>query len=136
VRNKEGQALRNSHVVGFFRRICKLLFFGIKPVFVFDGGAPALKRQTLANRAQRREGRKEDATRTAGKMLALQMRRRAIIETEREKMGMADTGGDELGDNVVYYGELDLKPEERNRKFRKTDQYHLPNLEFPLEYDL
>src|ERR1700721_1762712 len=90
VRDKEGNALRNSHIVGFFRRICKLLFFGIKPVFVFDGGAPALKRQTLASRAQRREGRKEDATRTAGKMLALQMRRRAMMENEREKLGIGD----------------------------------------------
>src|SRR3954469_17945720 len=85
VRDKDGNALRNSHIVGFFRRICKLLFFGIKPVFVFDGGAPALKRQTIAARAARREGRKEDATRTAGKMLALQMRRRAQMENEREK---------------------------------------------------
>src|SRR5271168_5191477 len=111
VRDKEGNALRNSHVVGFFRRICKLLFFGIKPVFVFDGGAPALKRQTLANRVRRREGRKEDASRTAGKMLALQMRRRAIQETEREKFG--DVQGDQLGDDVVYFGEIDMKPEER-----------------------
>ena len=134
VRDKEGQALRNSHIVGFFRRICKLLFFGIKPVFVFDGGAPALKRTTLAARAQRREGRKEDATRTAGKMLALQMRRRAIEETEREKMGVTeDMEGDQMGEDVVYFGEVDLRPEERKRKFRKTDQYHLPNLEFPLE---
>jgi DNA excision repair protein ERCC-5 len=103
-------------------------------VFVFDGGAPALKRQTLANRARRREGRKEDATRTAGKMLALQMRRRAVQETEREKLGVGDGTGDVLGEDVVYFGELDMKPEERKRKFRKTDQYHLPNLEFPLEY--
>ena len=50
VRDKEGNALRNSHVVGFFRRICKLLYLGIKPVFVFDGGAPMLKRQTIAAR--------------------------------------------------------------------------------------
>ena len=134
MRDKEGQALRNSHIVGFFRRICKLLFFGIKPVFVFDGGAPALKRQTLANRVRRREGRKEDATRTAGKMLALQMRRRAIQETERERFG-GDVQGDELGEDVVYFGELDMKPEERKRKFRKTDQYHLPTLEVPLEYN-
>lgn len=28
---------------GFLRRICKLLYFGIKPVFVFDGKTPALK---------------------------------------------------------------------------------------------
>src|ERR1700709_316697 len=83
VRDKEGNALRNSHVIGFFRRICKLLFFGIKPVFVFDGGAPALKRQTITARKRRREGRREDAVRTAGKLLALQIQR--IAEEEEKK---------------------------------------------------
>ncbi|KAI5809845.1 DNA-repair protein rad13 [Peziza echinospora] len=82
VRDQEGNALRNSHIVGFFRRICKLLFFGIKPVFVFDGGAPVLKRQTIAGRKSRREGRREDAIKTAGRLLAMQMRRR--VEEERE----------------------------------------------------
>lgn len=43
----KGRALVNAHVLGFLRRICKLLFYGIKPVFVFDGGAPALKRMTI-----------------------------------------------------------------------------------------
>lgn len=85
VRDKEGNALRNSHVVGFFRRICKLLFFGIKPVFVFDGGAPGLKRQTIAARKRRREGRREDAVRTAGKLLAMQVQRRAEEENEERK---------------------------------------------------
>lgn len=85
VRDKEGNALRNSHVVGFFRRICKLLFFGIKPVFVFDGGAPVLKRQTISGRKTRREGRKDDATRTAGRLLAMQMKRRAEEEAENRR---------------------------------------------------
>ena len=47
MRDKEGRGLVNAHVLGFLRRICKLLFYGIKPVFVFDGGAPALKRATI-----------------------------------------------------------------------------------------
>ncbi|CAK7244744.1 MAG: DNA repair protein rad2 [Sporothrix thermara] len=83
VRDKEGNALRNSHVVGFFRRICKLLWFGILPVFVFDGGAPTLKRATLQARRHRREGRRDDAVRTAGKLLAVQMQR--LAEEDQDK---------------------------------------------------
>ncbi|SCU99976.1 LAME_0G06744g1_1 [Lachancea meyersii CBS 8951] len=73
VRDKEGNAMRYSHIVGFFRRICKLLYFGIKPVFVFDGGAPALKRRTIQQRKERRQGRRDNAAITARKLLARQM---------------------------------------------------------------
>ena len=136
VRDKEGNALRNSHVVGFFRRICKLLFFGIKPVFVFDGGAPALKRQTIAGRKQRREGRREDAVRTAGKLLAVQMQRRAEEEDQRqreERMGRKEHE-EALPEEMVYVDELGMSAKERqqNRTFRKKDQYHLPDLDVSL----
>jgi len=47
MRDKEGNRLKNAHLLGFFRRICKLLFYNIKPVFVFDGGSPEIKRLTL-----------------------------------------------------------------------------------------
>lgn len=53
MRDKEGRALVNAHVLGFLRRICKLLFYGIRPVFVFDGGAPALKRNTIVRSSVR-----------------------------------------------------------------------------------
>ncbi|MCJ1471936.1 DNA repair protein rad2 [Lambiella insularis] len=142
VRDKEGNALRNSHVVGFFRRICKLLFFGIKPVFVFDGGAPALKRQTISGRKARREGRREDAVRTAGKLLAVQMQRRAEEEDRRRReerdrpvSARRDEDEEEVPDNLVYVEELQMTAQERqqNRTFRRKDAYHLPSLEVSLE---
>lgn len=135
VRDKEGNALRNSHVVGFFRRICKLLFFGIKPVFVFDGGAPALKRNVIRARKQRREGRRDDAARTAGKLLAVQMQRRAEEEEQKRKDQRNRPPVEEEeaipDENLVYVDELQMTQQERqqNRKFRKTDAYHLPELD-------
>jgi hypothetical protein len=57
MRDKEGKALVNAHVLGFLRRISKLLFYGIKPVFVFDGGAPALKRNTIVRTSSLKETR-------------------------------------------------------------------------------
>ncbi|KAK3629612.1 DNA repair protein rad2 [Elasticomyces elasticus] len=133
VRDKEGNALRNSHVIGFFRRICKLLFFGIKPVFVFDGGAPVLKRQTISARKHRREGRRDDAVKTAGKLLAVQMQRRAEEDEQKRK----DEGKrrreveEEVPDDLVYVDELQMSQAERekNRKFRKKDAYHLPEMQ-------
>ncbi len=52
MRNKDGQVLSNAHVLGFLRRICKLMFYGMKPVFVFDGGAPDLKKKTLVSETE------------------------------------------------------------------------------------
>lgn len=146
VRDKEGNALRNSHVVGFFRRVCKLLWFGIKPVFVFDGGAPALKRATLQGRRRRREGRREDAVRTAGKLLAVQMQRVAAEEQEKRKRANAEAAAaravEEAAEeplpaveNMVYAEEaFTAEPErQKNRKFFRQDQYHLPDLDKSIE---
>ncbi len=49
MRDKEGRGLVNAHILGFLRRICKLLFYGFKPVFVFDGGVPTLKKSTIVS---------------------------------------------------------------------------------------
>ena len=47
MRDKHGNPVRNAHLVGLFNRVCKLLYYRIKPVFVFDGGVPHLKKKTL-----------------------------------------------------------------------------------------
>ena len=46
-RDRAGQPLQSAHLALLFSRICKLLHYRIRPVFVFDGGSPALKQQTL-----------------------------------------------------------------------------------------
>lgn len=45
----KGAPLPNAHLMGLFQRLCKLLYFRIKPVFVFDGGFPELKRETIVS---------------------------------------------------------------------------------------
>lgn len=45
----------NAHLHVLFLRLCKLLMYKIKPIFVFDGAVPILKRQTIAARQKRKE---------------------------------------------------------------------------------
>jgi flap endonuclease-1 len=56
--DREGRV--TSHLAGTLYRTAALVEAGIKPVFVFDGAAPELKRETLAARAQRKERAQAD----------------------------------------------------------------------------
>ena len=47
--DSKGAALPNAHLLGIYHRVCKLLYFRIKPVFVFDGGVPVLKKNTIVS---------------------------------------------------------------------------------------
>ncbi|KAK6333114.1 DNA repair protein rad2 [Orbilia javanica] len=144
VRDKDGNALRNAHVVGFFRRIVKLLFHGIRPVFVFDGGAPLLKRQTIANRKTRRQDRKLDASNTAKKLLSLQMQKRAKEEAEERRIAVQRQYHNfqeeaPVPENPIYASQVfdaPNAPKERAKvkaPFRRLDQYHLPEMDGSFE---
>lgn len=69
MRDDKGEMVRNAHLLGFFRRICKLLYLRTKPVFVFDGGTPALKRRTVIARRRQRENAQSKLRKTAEKLL-------------------------------------------------------------------
>ncbi|KAL9256644.1 DNA repair protein UVH3-like protein [Drosera capensis] len=74
MRDDKGDMIRNAHLVGFFRRICKLLFLRTKPVFVFDGGTPALKRRTVIARRRQRENAQAKIRKVAEKLLLNQLK--------------------------------------------------------------
>uniref|UniRef100_A0A3B4WFN8 Excision repair cross-complementation group 5 n=1 Tax=Seriola lalandi dorsalis TaxID=1841481 RepID=A0A3B4WFN8_SERLL len=78
VRDRDGNSVQNAHLLTLFHRICKLLFFRIRPVFVFDGDAPLLKKQTLALRRQRKEELTRESKQTNEKLLKTFLKRQAI----------------------------------------------------------
>lgn len=83
MRDSDGNPIRGAHIVGFLRRICKLLFYGIKPIFVFDGETPTLKLATLQARNQRKQRAGDNLERTANKLLQAQMKLAAIDQVNK-----------------------------------------------------
>jgi len=75
-RDKDGNPLTNAHLLGVFHRVLKLLNYGVKPVFVFDGGVPHLKRQTLASRRQKKLDAVEKSEITRKKLVTNLLKRR------------------------------------------------------------
>ncbi|EGO24486.1 hypothetical protein SERLADRAFT_467878, partial [Serpula lacrymans var. lacrymans S7.9] len=108
MRDKDGRALVNAHVLGFLRRICKLLFYGIRPVFVFDGGAPALKRNTISERKKKKSGAAVSHVKLAERLLAAQLRREALGHAQANRppvskgKGKAPAGSVMINENTVY----------------------------------
>ena len=83
MRDEEGRPIKNAHVIGTLRRVAKLLYHGVRPVIVFDGGVPALKERLIRQRRMRRERREDDARSTAKRLLAARLRAEAL----RRKLG-------------------------------------------------
>ncbi|PKC60854.1 PIN domain-like protein [Rhizophagus irregularis] len=133
MRDKEGNRLQNAHLLGFFRRICKLLFYNIKPVFVFDGGSPELKRLTLNERRKRRTGNANNIQKTAEKLLSAQLRLNAIQDS-KDSVSKKNKGLWKRAktDDIVYFDGLNVSSEEQIR-LRKRDEYDLPSMSGGIE---
>ncbi|KAG9448758.1 hypothetical protein H6P81_008723 [Aristolochia fimbriata] len=99
MRDEKGEMVRNAHLIGFFRRICKLLFLRTKPVFVFDGGTPALKRRTVIARRRQRENAQAKIRKTAEKLLLNHLKAQRIEEITKQikdQRQMTDTKGKKI----------------------------------------
>ncbi|CAL1687516.1 unnamed protein product [Lasius platythorax] len=79
----------NTHLLGLFTRICKLLYYKIKPVFVFDGDVPMLKKNAIALRRKQ----KFIATSKAQKMkadLINNLIKHSVVKTVQNKDSKVD----------------------------------------------
>ncbi|KIK93609.1 hypothetical protein PAXRUDRAFT_33961 [Paxillus rubicundulus Ve08.2h10] len=150
MRDKEGRALMNAHVLGFLRRICKLLFYGIRPVFVFDGGAPTLKRNTISERKKKKSGAAASHAKIAERLLAAQMRREALghahVSHPPSNKGkqQVPSGPVVLDENTVYLEDVDSSitktpgkkqgaqpappSSKKKNRFHDHDPYQLPEV--------
>jgi 5'-3' exonuclease len=63
---------------GLFQRVCKLIHFGIKPIFVFDGSAPSLKKETIVSRQESRKKGQMDYAKIAKKILKSRLKLLAL----------------------------------------------------------
>jgi DNA excision repair protein ERCC-5 len=112
MRDSKGDVLQGGHLIGFLRRICKLLFYGIKPVFVFDGGVPELKLRTIQARKQRRSDARDSVQKTAEKMLKAQLKLQGLEALETGYLNPV------VNPSIKVHQEI-------------PDEYHLPAEKYP-----
>ncbi|XP_042870555.1 LOW QUALITY PROTEIN: DNA excision repair protein ERCC-5 homolog [Penaeus japonicus] len=91
-RGPGGAAVANAHLLTLFHRICKLLFYRIRPVFIFDGGVPHLKKQTLAARRLKRDVAANKAKQVRDRLLSNLLKSQAV----RRALGKTGRGPSEV----------------------------------------
>ncbi|KAG7384770.1 HhH2 [Phytophthora pseudosyringae] len=69
MRDDDGKMIRNAHLMGTLHRVAKLLYYGVRPVFVFDGQTPEIKKRTTARRRKRQEQQSANLRHTAQRIL-------------------------------------------------------------------
>lgn len=99
-RDSNGQPLPNAHLLCVFHRVCKLLAYRVRPVFVFDGGVPSLKYHTLNERRLRKQTASGAAQRTNTALVQNLIRQYALrtVLGEEEPTRIRSTGASQSTD--------------------------------------
>jgi len=119
-RDRQGNAVPHAHLLGLYHRICKLLFYRIKPVFVFDGAPPQLKRDTLARRRMKRSKESRAAKVASQKILGNYLQRQAVAQRlQRQTMAM---------ESVARVGTEGIHQLIRGSGKREKDLFELPDI--------
>ncbi|XP_073824200.1 rad2 superfamily protein mus201 [Musca autumnalis] len=112
--DNKGAALNNAHLLGLFHRLCKLMYYRVKPVFVFDGCVPQLKRDTIARRQQQRSKLSNEAERIEALLLQSLAKEKVVIQA--------------LGPNAELLFSSPTKKKVQNKDDSIDDMFKLPEL--------
>ncbi|XP_054283416.1 DNA excision repair protein ERCC-5-like [Macrosteles quadrilineatus] len=82
-----GASVSNAYLLGLFSRVCKLLFTNVKPVFVFDGGVPQLKKKTIAARQQQKSKSVQASEKLREQLLKNLLKQKAVSQVLEEIRG-------------------------------------------------
>ncbi|KAI4320456.1 hypothetical protein MLD38_033934 [Melastoma candidum] len=127
MRDDKGEMVRNAHLLGFFRRICKLLFLRTKPVFVFDGATPALKRKTVIARRKHRENAQAKIRKTAEKLLLNHLKAMKLKELANDIRTQRELN-DAKGKNVLLEEETKTLEKDRSAVLSSHDQVKMDEM--------
>ena len=76
--NNTGEMQQGAHIIGLFTRLCRLMYYRMRPVIVFDGPPPMLKKRTIQQRQWQRLKNQALMRSVAERILLNQMKLRTI----------------------------------------------------------
>jgi DNA excision repair protein ERCC-5 len=111
MRDESGKMIKNAHIIGTLRRVLKLMYNHIKPVFVFDGATPTLKIATVARRRRLREQQEVNLKKSAERILMARLKQHAI-ESHQKKVaqGAAVSKDAKINENSRYAEGFNPRP--------------------------
>ncbi|EEA06581.1 DNA-repair protein UVH3, putative [Cryptosporidium muris RN66] len=117
LRDNEGNTPLGAHLLGFFKRLCKLLYYGIYPVVIFDGIPPEIKKRTLEQRRAQKEKTETDFKKTAHKLLL------SAIKVQAVKSGKSKLNSNFKSSKSTRLDDLDtISDTEKEKKSTKTKE--------------
>jgi len=109
MRDADGDPIPNGPLIGTLHRCLRLLYHGIRPIFVFDGGVPAVKARLIRRRQLKREADEKDAATLAKRLLAARLRAHELRQKAARKAAKtaSTTNGDAAGASATPASSFD-----------------------------
>ena len=114
-----GNRLANAHIIAVYHRICKLLFYHVKPIIVFDGKVPDIKRRTCAKRKALKNRATEVAMSQKDEKVKLSLQKLAVAHVMGKEVEPPQPieNRSTADKNDMFY----LDPEKTDNLFQKFD---------------